>query len=76
MLLHVLPRASHWLLPADANQVHLLDGIAQVGAVLLVGVTGTQYQDSHHVLLTRCSLSLIQVGRSTCRCLCAMASPL
>jgi len=42
LLLHVLPRASHWLFPADANQVHLLDGIAQVGAVLLVGVTGTQ----------------------------------
>ena len=34
--------ASHWLFPADANQMHLLDGIAQVGAVLLVGVTGTQ----------------------------------
>ena len=42
LLLHVLPGASHWLFPADANQMHLLDGIAQVGAVLLVGVTGTQ----------------------------------
>ena len=42
LLLHLLPGASHWLFPADANQMHLLDGIAQVGAVLLVGVTGTQ----------------------------------
>ena len=42
LLLHVLPGVSHWLFPADANQLHLLDGIAQVGAVLLVGVTGTQ----------------------------------
>jgi Kef-type K+ transport system membrane component KefB len=42
LLLHVFPGASHWLFPAAANQMHLLDGIAQVGAVLLVGVTGTQ----------------------------------
>jgi Kef-type K+ transport system membrane component KefB len=42
LFLHVLPRASHWLLPANANQMHLLDGVAQIGAVLLVGVTGTQ----------------------------------
>jgi len=42
LLLHVLPGVSHWLFPAEANQMHLLDGIAQVGAVLLVGVTGTQ----------------------------------
>jgi len=42
LLMHVLPGAGHWLFPADANQMHLLDGIAQVGAVLLVGVTGTQ----------------------------------
>jgi len=42
LLWHVLPGVSHWLFPADANQMHLLDGIAQVGAVLLVGVTGTQ----------------------------------
>ncbi len=41
LLLHVLPGVSHWLFP-DANQMHLLDGIAQVSAVLLVGVTGTQ----------------------------------
>jgi len=42
LLMHVLPGASHWLFPANANQMHLLDGVAQVGAVLLVGVTGTQ----------------------------------
>jgi len=42
LLLHVLPGASHWLFPADANQMHLLDSVAQFGAVLLVGVTGTQ----------------------------------
>ena len=30
LLLHVLPGALHWLFPADANQMHLLDGIAQV----------------------------------------------
>jgi hypothetical protein len=42
LLLHVLPGASRWLFPADANQMHLLDGTAQAGAVLLVGITGTQ----------------------------------
>ncbi|MEV7231866.1 cation:proton antiporter [Polymorphospora sp. NPDC051019] len=34
------PGVTGWLLPADATQAHLLDGIAQLGVLLLVGVTG------------------------------------
>ncbi|MET7425490.1 cation:proton antiporter [Dactylosporangium sp. NPDC005555] len=31
-----------WLLPADADQLHLIDSVGQVGVLLLVGVTGAQ----------------------------------
>ncbi|GAA2336102.1 cation:proton antiporter [Dactylosporangium salmoneum] len=36
------PGAVAWLLPADANQLHLVDAVGQVGVLLLVGVTGAQ----------------------------------
>ncbi|MFD0634329.1 cation:proton antiporter [Catenulispora yoronensis] len=31
---------SHWLLPRDANQFHLLDAAGELGVVLLVGISG------------------------------------
>ncbi|MEV6766754.1 cation:proton antiporter [Streptomyces sp. NPDC051105] len=37
---NLAPGASDWLFPRDAGQFHLLDSIAQLGVLLLVGVTG------------------------------------
>ncbi|OXM68557.1 cation/H(+) antiporter [Amycolatopsis vastitatis] len=34
------PSVTSWLFPPDAQQAHLLDSVAQVGVVLLVGLTG------------------------------------
>ncbi|WP_236046705.1 cation:proton antiporter [Paractinoplanes ovalisporus] len=36
------PGAFTWVLPADADQMHLLDAVGQLGVLLLVGVTGVQ----------------------------------
>ncbi|GAA2640400.1 hypothetical protein GCM10010399_87480 [Dactylosporangium fulvum] len=36
------PGALSFVLPADADQLHLLDAVAQLGVLLLVGVTGAQ----------------------------------
>ncbi|WP_433206328.1 cation:proton antiporter [Dactylosporangium sp. CS-047395] len=36
------PGFLRWLFPADANQLHLVDAVGQVGVLLLVGVTGAQ----------------------------------
>jgi Kef-type K+ transport system membrane component KefB len=41
LLGHLAPGASAWLLPAQAEQMHLLDAVGQLGVLLLVGVTGT-----------------------------------
>lgn len=42
-VLHQLwPELSGWLFPSDVNQAHLLDGFAQLGLVLLVGLTGME----------------------------------
>jgi Kef-type K+ transport system membrane component KefB len=40
LLAHMAPDVSAWLLPHDANQLHLLDSIGQLGVLLLVGITG------------------------------------
>jgi Kef-type K+ transport system membrane component KefB len=40
LLAHLSPGLSDWLLPRDANQMHLLDAVGQLGVLLLVGVTG------------------------------------
>jgi Kef-type K+ transport system membrane component KefB len=40
LLGHLAPRASAWLLPRSAEQMHILDGIGQFGVLLLVGVAG------------------------------------
>jgi Kef-type K+ transport system membrane component KefB len=41
LLGHLVPRFSGWLLPERPDQMHLLDALAQIGVLLLVGVTGT-----------------------------------
>jgi Kef-type K+ transport system membrane component KefB len=41
---HVAPRFSSWFLPHNTAQFHLLDATAQIGVVLLVGLTGV-YMD-------------------------------
>jgi Kef-type K+ transport system membrane component KefB len=33
---------SNWLLPRDAEQMHMLDAVGQLGVVLLVGMTGIE----------------------------------
>lgn len=40
LLAHVVPALSTWLFPADAEQIHLLDAVGQLGVLLLVGFTG------------------------------------
>jgi Kef-type K+ transport system membrane component KefB len=41
LLGHVAPGVLHWLLPArQPEQMHLVDAVAQLGVLLLVGVTG------------------------------------
>ncbi|SNT11829.1 transporter, CPA2 family [Streptosporangium subroseum] len=42
LLAHVAPAVSDWLLPREAGQFHLLDAVAQIGVLLLVGLTGIQ----------------------------------
>ncbi|GGX41705.1 cation:proton antiporter [Streptomyces noursei] len=37
---NVLPAASQWLLPPAPDQAHLLSAVAQLGVLLLVGITG------------------------------------
>lgn len=39
---HVAPGAWTWLFPASAAQAHMTDGLAQLGVLLLVGVTGAE----------------------------------
>lgn len=40
LLAHAAPGLSSWLFPANAEQIHLLDAVGQVGVLLLVGFTG------------------------------------
>ncbi|MER6668443.1 cation:proton antiporter [Amycolatopsis japonica] len=42
LLGHLAPGFTAWLLPAQPDQAHLLDAVAQIGVLLLVGVTGAQ----------------------------------
>ncbi|WP_242624687.1 cation:proton antiporter [Krasilnikovia cinnamomea] len=39
---HLAPAVSAWLLPRHPEQVHLLDAVAQLGVLLLVGLTGME----------------------------------
>jgi Kef-type K+ transport system membrane component KefB len=40
LLGHLAPRLTTWLFPPNPGQMHLLDAVGQLGAILLVGVTG------------------------------------
>ncbi|WP_051830870.1 cation:proton antiporter [Streptomyces violens] len=40
VLAHVAPAFSAWLFPQDVERMHLLDGVGQLGVLLLVGFTG------------------------------------
>jgi Kef-type K+ transport system membrane component KefB len=40
LLGHLAPGLTSWLFPHTAAQAHLLDAVGQLGAILLVGVTG------------------------------------
>jgi Kef-type K+ transport system membrane component KefB len=35
------PGFSHWLMPSEPSQMHLLDAAGQIGVLLLVGITGS-----------------------------------
>jgi Kef-type K+ transport system membrane component KefB len=37
---NIAPGVSHWLLPRDPEQMHLLSAVAQLGVLLLVAITG------------------------------------
>ncbi|QIS18421.1 cation:proton antiporter [Nocardia terpenica] len=47
VLSHLIPSVSRWLFPAQAEQLHLLDGIGQLGVLLLVGLAGMQLDMGH-----------------------------
>lgn len=59
VLTRVLPRLSHWLLPLEPEQFHLLDAIGQIGVILLVGITGAQLDFG---LIRRCGLTTVRVA--------------
>ena len=40
VLAHLAPAISAWLFPREADRMHLLDGVGQLGVLLLVGFTG------------------------------------
>jgi Kef-type K+ transport system membrane component KefB len=42
LLGHAAPGLSGWLLPHQAEQLHLVDAVGQIGVLLLVGITGMQ----------------------------------
>ena len=41
LLGHLMPGPMHWIFPATAEQMHLLDAVGLIGILLLVGLTGT-----------------------------------
>jgi Kef-type K+ transport system membrane component KefB len=42
LLGHLAPGGWHWLFPSSAGQAHMIDGLGQIGLLLLVGLTGAQ----------------------------------
>ncbi|MFI7545148.1 cation:proton antiporter [Actinoplanes sp. NPDC049599] len=44
LLAALLPGVAHALVPGDAATMHVIDGVAQLGVLLLVGVTGSHLQ--------------------------------
>jgi Kef-type K+ transport system membrane component KefB len=41
---HLAPGLARWLFPANPEQAHLLDAVTQLSVLLLVGVTGAQFE--------------------------------
>ncbi|MEU0130486.1 cation:proton antiporter [Streptomyces sp. NPDC006289] len=55
----VAPAVAEWLLPRSTEQFHLLDALAQLGVVLLVGVTGMEMDTG---LVRRRGATALSVG--------------
>lgn len=58
---NVLPGLSHWLLPSDPEQMHLLSAVSQLGALLLVAITGA-HVDLGLLRRRRQAIGLVSVG--------------
>src|SRR5512147_2660775 len=43
---HVAPSVTHWLVPRQPGQMHLLEAVSQLGVLLLVGITAAQLDSS------------------------------
>lgn len=56
---HLSPGLTGWLLPANPAQFHLLDGLGQLGVILLVGITGIEMDLA---LVRRRSSSALVIG--------------
>jgi Kef-type K+ transport system membrane component KefB len=54
LLGRLVPRLSAWLFPQRADQFHILDGIAQFGVLMLVGLTGVSLD---FALVRRCGVT-------------------
>ncbi|MEU6540682.1 cation:proton antiporter [Streptomyces sp. NPDC047000] len=58
---HLAPGVSHRLFPADPGQTHLLGAVAQLGALLLVGITGAHI-DLRLLRDRRAAVTSVSVG--------------
>ncbi|MCU7729547.1 cation:proton antiporter [Actinoplanes sp. KI2] len=61
LLGHLLPSLTGWIFPRAAEQMHLLDGMGQIGILLLVGLTGT-HLDVAMVRRRKATAARISVG--------------
>ena len=61
LLGEVAPAFTSWLLPADAEHMHLLDAVGQLGVLLLVGITGSHLDVT---MLRRHGASAVKVSLS------------
>jgi Kef-type K+ transport system membrane component KefB len=55
------PQVADWLLPARPEQAHLLDAVGQIGVLLLVGITGAQF-DARYMFRRRRAAVQISLG--------------
>lgn len=61
LLGNVAPDVSHWLLPRDPDQMHLLSAVAQLGVLFLVAITGAHI-DLGLLRRKRRAIGLVSVG--------------
>jgi Kef-type K+ transport system membrane component KefB len=59
LLGHLASAAHGWLLPVEPAQSHLVDGVGQIGVLLLVGLSGIQVDFR---LVTRQTRTVLRVG--------------